>query len=54
VMMPPWVRDYVLVHELMHLRRFDHSPEYWRLVADACPRYREARLWLRKHGPALR
>jgi predicted metal-dependent hydrolase len=54
VMMPDWVCHYVLVHELMHLRRFDHSPEYWRLVAGACPRYREARQWLRMHGPSLR
>jgi predicted metal-dependent hydrolase len=54
VLMPPSVRDYVLVHELMHLRRMDHSPAYWRLVADACPGYREARDWLRRHGPSLR
>jgi hypothetical protein len=52
--MPAWARDYVLVHELMHLRRMDHSPVYWRLVADACPDYRAARDWLRVHGPALR
>jgi predicted metal-dependent hydrolase len=54
VLMPEQVRDYVLIHELMHLRRLDHSPEYWRLVADACPGYREARQWLRAHGPGLR
>lgn len=54
VVMPDWVRDYVLVHELMHLKRLDHSPAYWRLVAAACPRYREAREWLRAHGPGLR
>jgi len=54
VLMPPAVRDYVLVHELMHLRRLDHSPAYWRLVAAACPGYREARQWLRTNGPALR
>jgi predicted metal-dependent hydrolase len=54
VVMPPSVRDYVLVHELMHLRRMDHSPAYWRLVADACPDYRTARDWLRRHGPSLR
>ena len=54
VLMPPSVRDYVLVHELMHLRRMDHSPAYWRLVADACPDYRAAREWLRHHGQALR
>jgi predicted metal-dependent hydrolase len=54
VVMPPSVRDYVLVHELMHLRRMDHSPAYWRLVADACPDYCTARDWLRRHGPSLR
>jgi predicted metal-dependent hydrolase len=54
VAMPDWVRDYVLIHELMHLRRLDHAPAYWRLVAAACPRFREARQWLRAHGPELR
>jgi predicted metal-dependent hydrolase len=54
VRMPEPVRDYVLIHELMHLRRMDHSPAFWRLVADACPGYREARAWLRHHGPSLR
>lgn len=54
MLMPEWVRDYVLVHELMHLRRLDHSPAYWRLVAAACPHYQEARRWLRIHGPGLR
>jgi predicted metal-dependent hydrolase len=54
VLMPDWVRDYVLVHELMHLRRLDHSPKFWRLVEAACPDYRAARQWLRAHGPALR
>jgi len=54
VLMPDWVRDYVLIHELMHLRRLDHSPAYWRLVEAACPDYRLARRWLRQHGPPLR
>ena len=54
LLMPPDVCDYVLVHELMHLRRMDHSPAYWRLVAAACPGYREARAWLRRNGPSLR
>jgi predicted metal-dependent hydrolase len=54
VVMPPWVRDYVIVHELMHLERLDHSPAYWRLVAAACPAYRDARQWLRIYGPSLR
>lgn len=54
LLMPDWVRDYVLVHELMHLRRMDHSPRYWALVAAAYPEYREARTWLRANGPGLR
>ena len=52
--MPDWVRDYVIIHELMHLKRMDHSPAYWRLVSAVYPRYREARQWLRAHGPELR
>ena len=54
VLMPESVRDYVLIHELMHVRRMDHSPAYWRLVENACPDYRVARNWLRQNGPGLR
>ena len=49
VLMPDAVRDYVLIHELMHLRRLDHSRHFWRLVADACPDYQRARQWLREN-----
>lgn len=54
MLMPDWVRDYVLVHELMHLRRMDHSVQYWALVEAAYPDYRAARAWLRANGRALR
>jgi predicted metal-dependent hydrolase len=54
VLMPPDVSDYVLIHELMHLRRMDHSPAYWAHVAAACPDYQRARQWLRTNGRALR
>ena len=54
VLMPDWVSDYVMIHELMHLRRMDHSPAYWKLVAAACPDYLAARQWLRVNGAALR
>ena len=50
VQMPAMVRDYVLIHELMHLKRMDHSPKFWKLVAAACPQYREARRWLARGG----
>lgn len=54
VAMPDWVRDYVLLHELMHLKRLDHSKTFWKLVAAVCPRYREARAWLRANDRLLR
>ena len=53
VTMPDWVRDYVLIHELMHLERMDHSRKFWKLVAVACPRFREARAWLRSRRADL-
>ena len=49
VLMPDAVRDYVLIHELMHLRRLDHSRHFWRLVAHACPDYEQSRRWLREN-----
>jgi predicted metal-dependent hydrolase len=53
VQMPPEVCDYVLLHELMHLRQQNHSRRYWRLVEAVCPGYREAERWLRVEGKAL-
>lgn len=53
LLMPPAVRDYVLWHELMHLRRTDHSPAFWKLVEEVCPDYRNARAWLLRHGKEL-
>lgn len=54
LLMPDPVRDYVLIHELMHLRRMDHSPQFWAHVAEACPEYESARQWLKANGPMLR
>ena len=53
VLMPEAVRDYVLIHELMHLRRLDHSRHFWRLVGHACPGYETARQWLRENRHLL-
>lgn len=47
---PTQVRDYILIHELMHLRVMNHSPEFWAEVANACPDYREAELWLKRNS----
>ena len=49
VRMPPAVRDYVILHELMHLKRLDHSPAFWKLVSKVCPDYQGSRQWLREH-----
>jgi predicted metal-dependent hydrolase len=51
--MPPAIRDYVLLHELMHLRQPNHSRRYWRLVEEVCPEFRAAERWLRVEGRAL-
>jgi len=53
LLMPADVREYILIHELMHLRQANHSIRFWRLVEAACPRFREAERWLRTHGAAL-
>lgn len=53
VLMPAWVTDYVLIHELMHLREQNHGRRFWRHVERACPQFREAERWLRRHGRSL-
>jgi len=50
---PAHVREYILIHELMHLKQADHSRKFWRHVEAACPGFREAERWLRRNGPSL-
>ena len=50
---PDFVREYVMLHELMHRREMNHSKRFWRLVAACCPRFVEARRWLRTEGKGL-
>jgi predicted metal-dependent hydrolase len=52
VTMPNAVRDYVLLHELAHLREPNHSRRFWRLVSRICPTWRDARRWLREYAGA--
>jgi hypothetical protein len=47
IQLPPAVCDYVLLHELTHLRHLNHSARFWREVARVCPHQAEARAWLR-------
>ncbi len=45
--LPPHLFDYVIVHELCHLREFNHSPKFWALVALRFSDYRSLRRELR-------
>ncbi len=47
---PSEVQDYVIIHELAHLIEFNHSPKFWKLVADADPQYKQHARWLKEHG----
>lgn len=53
IQMPASVRDYVILHELMHLRQPNHSRAFWREVAGVCSHWRESERWLRTHGREL-
>ena len=53
VMAPLDVIDYVVVHELCHLIRLDHSEKYWDLVAGILPDYKLKRKWLKDNGRFL-
>jgi predicted metal-dependent hydrolase len=49
MMAPPAVVDYVVVHELMHIREKNHSSKFWALVIEVIPDYKKHRRWLRDH-----
>lgn len=53
VQMPDDVRDYVIFHELMHLRQPNHSRRFWREVQGVCPAWRDAERWLHQFGKQL-
>ena len=53
VMAPPEVVDYLVVHELCHIRHLDHSPLFWDLVAEHVSGHSRLRAWLRKEGNGL-
>jgi predicted metal-dependent hydrolase len=53
VLAPDWVLDYVVAHEVAHLREMNHSPRFWALVEQRTPHRDAATLWLRRNGGAL-
>ncbi|MGO2074663.1 MAG: M48 family metallopeptidase [Pseudoalteromonas sp.] len=50
---PQWVIDYVIVHELAHLRFLNHSSHFWQYVNNYYPDYNKATKWLKQHGMSL-
>jgi predicted metal-dependent hydrolase len=51
IQMPDRVRDYVILHELIHLRdEMNHSSRFWARVEEVCPGWREAEDWIKRNG----
>ncbi|MEX0680613.1 MAG: SprT family zinc-dependent metalloprotease [Balneolales bacterium] len=46
---PPNIVDYIIIHELCHLKYFNHSAAFWQLVSQYYPQQKEARTWIRTH-----
>ena len=53
IMAPMEVIDYVIIHELCHLKFFNHSPGFWAEVAQACPEFKTHRQWLKSNSRQL-
>ena len=53
MLVPPAVRDYVIVHELCHRKELNHSARFWAEVARVMPDYRQHERWLKENGGAL-
>jgi hypothetical protein len=53
VQTPIFVRDYLILHELAHIKEMNHSRRFWIEVARLCPGFREAECWLKQHSGLL-
>jgi predicted metal-dependent hydrolase len=51
---PTFVRDYIILHELAHLKEMNHSKRFWREVARLCPDFTRAERWLKEHSDLFR
>ena len=48
VFLPPHLQSYLVVHELCHLAHFNHGSEFWALVAQTCPTFKQCRREIRR------
>ena len=53
ILAPPEVMEYVVVHELCHIKERNHSAKFWQLVAAHLPDYQKQRDWLKQNGMSL-
>lgn len=53
VMAPTVIVDYVIVHELCHIKQMNHSPQFWLLVENQISDYKTMRKWLKENGARL-
>jgi predicted metal-dependent hydrolase len=53
IMTPESVIDYVVVHELSHLKEMNHTKKFWQVVAGYCPEWQQHRKWLKEHTVEL-
>lgn len=53
ILVPSEVLDYVVVHEISHLRHMNHSKEFWKEVERVLPQYKASEKWLKENGNML-
>lgn len=53
ILAPDDVLDYIVVHELCHLKHMNHSVQFWNAVEEILPQYQTSKQWLRDHGASL-
>ncbi|WP_147047570.1 M48 family metallopeptidase [Methylobacterium gnaphalii] len=53
ILAPPMVLDYLVAHEMAHMREMNHSVRFWNLVESVCPNVDEAERWLKRYGSEL-
>jgi predicted metal-dependent hydrolase len=53
ILAPAFVLDYVVAHEVAHLREMNHGPKFWRIVGEMVDDVKRPQAWLRKNGVSL-